>query len=127
MTRELYEEHELRHEAEVHADDEAEERRYIESLAAADGGEESDTMDESVKKLQVEAQRSEQLAARLRATAPAELVEMRKAIDVELKRRQDELQKQLAEVQHAVNGTSKRRTRSDAGSKRGPKLVAVEP
>lgn len=54
-----------------------------------------------------------------------ELVSLRNAIEIELKRRKDDLAKDLQAVEHALNGTKPRARRSDAGKPRAPKENAA--
>lgn len=73
---------------------------------AADGGEEDDDYME----------RSQESFVSNQTTL--ELVSLRNAIEIELKRRKDDLAKDLQAVEHALNGTKPRARRSDAGRPR---------
>lgn len=56
--------------------------------------------------------------------APHALVSMRNAIDANLKRRREELKKELEATEHALNGTAPRKRRSDAGRSRAKENAA---
>lgn len=95
-----------------------------ECFDAADGGEENDDMmdpDKMMEPKRVEWSQS----AFVNERSTLELVSLRNAIEIELKRRKDDLSKDLQAVEHALAGTKPRARRSDAGRPRAAKENAA--
>lgn len=80
---------------------------------AADGGEGDDMQDMDKKDYGFDG-----FALPIDDYAPHALVSMRNAIDANLKRRREELKKELEATEHALNGTRPRATRRDKGTTR---------
>lgn len=115
---ERYSQHEMRHESECVADEEHEEQYWqrvdMDSMEAAMSGE----GDTTVEQVQEKPMTTADIA---RASTLAELLELRTAIDIELKRRESQVNKDAAALKLALHGVRPRRIRSDAGRPRAPK------
>src|ERR1700759_4036591 len=86
---------------------------------AANGGEENDMDPDKLMERQNPFSMTQ--AEFVSKQTTLELVALRNAVEIELKRRHDSLQSELKAVQHAVSGTKPRARRSDAGKPRAAK------
>lgn len=91
---------------------------------AADGGEGDDMQDPDKMLEHKKDYGFDGFALPIDDYAPHALVSMRNAIDANLKRRREELKKELEATEHALNGTRPRATRRDKGTTRAKENAA---